>query len=97
MNKDVNIALQILPLVKGENTYPIIDRAIQTIIESGLKYQVCPFETVIEGPYDEIMILVKRVYESCFEAGAAELIANLKVHLRLGEDVTIDEKMKNYS
>lgn len=96
MKENVNIALQILPFTKEDNNYEIIDRAIQKIRDSGLRFHVCPFETVIEGPYDEIMGVVKDVYDICFNAGAIELIANLKVHLRRGEDITLDEKMAKY-
>jgi uncharacterized protein YqgV (UPF0045/DUF77 family) len=96
MNEIVNIALQVLPSTREEKTYAIIDRAIDEISKSGLKFTVCPFETVMEGPYDAIMEVVKKVYETCFEEGAIEIIAHLKVHMRKGENVTIDEKMEKY-
>ena len=45
MNKTVNIALQILPSSKTINPYKLVDKAIEVIANSGLKYRVTPFET----------------------------------------------------
>jgi len=48
-NNIVNVAIQVLPSSKKEHPYSIVDKAIEVIQKSGLKYKVCPFETVIEG------------------------------------------------
>jgi len=95
MNK-VNIAIQVLPKSKNNDEYNIIDNAIECIQKSGLKYKVCPFETVIEGEYDKIIKLVQNIKETCFSTGAYELIMNLKIHARRGKDVLINEKMNKY-
>lgn len=92
----VNIAIQVLPKSKVKHEYDIVDEAIDIIKESGIKFQVCPFETVMEGKYDELMEVVKKVQEKCFNAGADELIINLKLQVRNKSDVTIDEKMEKY-
>lgn len=60
MNKTVNIALQVLPSSDTHHPYDLVDKAIEVIAASGLNYQVTPFETVIEGTYDEIMEVVKK-------------------------------------
>ena len=97
MKNYVNIALQVLPKSKTKETYDLVDDAIKVIQDSGLKYQVCPFETAIEGPYDEIMRLVEKVQETCFNSGADELLVYIKIQNRKEGDVTIEEKMKKYS
>lgn len=96
MKNYVNIALQVIPKSKTKETYDLVDDAIKVIEKSGLKYQVCPFETAIEGPYDEIMQLVKRVQQACFNKGADELLVYVKIQNRKQGDVTIEEKMKSY-
>ena len=97
MKNYVNIALQVLPKSKTKETYDLVDDAIKVIQNSGLKYQVCPFETAIEGPYDEIMSLIEKVQEKCFKSGADELLVFIKIQNRKEGDVTIEEKMKKYS
>jgi len=96
MKNYVNIAVQVLPMSKTKEPYDIVDEAIKVIDESGLKYRVCPFETVIEGPYDEIMKVIEKVQTTCFNNGADELIVNIKIQIRKNSNVTIDDKMHKY-
>ena len=74
----------------------MVDVAIELIQKSGLKYRVCPFETVIEGYYDEIMTLVKDIHEAVYAGGAEEMITNIKIQTRYNQDVFIDDKMNKY-
>jgi len=96
MKNHVNIAVQVLPKSKIKGTYELVDDAIKVIHDSGLKYRVCPFETVIEGPYDEIMNVVKKLQQECFNSGADELLVYLKIQNRKNEKVTIEDKMAKY-
>ncbi len=97
MKNYVNIALQVIPKSKTREAYDLVDEAIELISRSGLKYQVCPFETVIEGPYNEIMELIEKVQTACFVKGADELLVYIKIQNRKDSKVTIEEKMKKYS
>ena len=96
MNRKINLALQVIPSSESKHPYEIVDAAIQYIRSTGIKYEVCPFETVMEGEYDVIMDIVKQVQLVCFEAGASDLIVNIKIQNRAGSDVTIEEKMNKY-
>ena len=97
MNNYVNVAVQVLPKSKTKETYDLVDDAIQVISESGLKYRVCPFETVLEGPYDEIMKVVEKLQQKCFDSGADELMVYIKIQNRKNTKVTIEDKMAKYS
>jgi uncharacterized protein YqgV (UPF0045/DUF77 family) len=92
----VNLAIQVLPLSGNGDKYSVIDRAINCIQNSGLKYKVCPFETVVEGPYSSVMNLVTEVQKVVFEAGTDEVLINMKLHRRNNRDVFIDEKTGKY-
>ncbi len=94
MNK-INVALQILPMA-CENSYYIVDKAIEYIKSTGIKHQVCPFETVMEGDYDEIFNIIKKTQEICFNSGANQLIVNIKIQNDKNSDITIEQKMKKY-
>ena len=95
MNRTVNIALQVLPTSKTIHPYTLVDKAIEVIANSGLKYKVCPFETVMEGTYDEIMEVVKQAQDACYEAGAESLMTYIKIQSSR-EDVSIQDKMEKY-
>lgn len=95
MENTVNIALQILPSSKSIHPYTLVDRAIEVIATSGLRYKVTPFETVMEGSYDDIMKVVKSAQEACYAAGAESLMTYVKIQSST-KDVSIEDKMKKY-
>lgn len=97
MSHNVNLAIQILPLQMDKSAaYKAIDAAIEKVQASGLKYVVCPFETVIEGPYDEVMALMNEMQEATYAAGAKELLINMKLHRSVEKDMAIDDKTGKY-
>ncbi|MFP4023181.1 MAG: MTH1187 family thiamine-binding protein [Thiohalospira sp.] len=96
MNHQVNVAVQVLPKSETKSTYALVDEAIKVIIDSGLKYRVCPFETVIEGPYQKIMNVIENIQEICFEQGADEILVYVKIQNRKDGKVTIEDKMEKY-
>ena len=96
MKNKINAAIQVLPLDSGSDGIKIIDHAIEIIANSGLEFRVTPFETVVEGNYDEVIVLLKKVQQGCYRSGAEELIVNVKLHSRNGEDVSIHGKMEKY-
>jgi len=96
MDHKINLALQIIPKSDKHDLYTLVDKAIEVIQKSGLKYEVCPFETVMEGGYEEILAVVKKAQKACFEAGAEELLVNIKMQVRKDGSVTIEEKTGKY-
>jgi uncharacterized protein (TIGR00106 family) len=96
MDHIINLAIQVLPRSATKGTYDLVDVAIEIIQKSGMKYQVCPFETVIEGKYDDVMSLIKVIHKAVYAAGAEEMITNIKIQTRGNQDVLIEDKMAKY-
>lgn len=92
----VNVAVQVLPVSKTKETYDIVDCAIAEIKKSGVKYVVTPFETVMEGEYDVLMDVVKRVQNICYSAGAEKVMCYIKIQSDAHADVTINDKIGKY-
>ncbi len=92
----INLALQILPQVAADKVYAVVDEAIAVIHNSGVKYRVCPFETVMEGTYDQLMEVVKQAQEVCFKAGAGQILVFMKIQSNSGVDVSIEDKTGKY-
>lgn len=93
----INLAIQVLPLgIPKDQAYQIVDEAIKCIHDSGLKYLVCPFETVIEGEYNKVMNLVDAIQTACKNAGAPEVIINMKLQRNFSKDVAIMDKIGKY-
>lgn len=92
----INVAIQVLPEAEGKIKYELVDAAIAAIEKSGLRYKVCPFETVVECFYSELPNLLELVHASCEEAGTQRMLTNLKIQVAFENDVTIEDKMKKY-
>jgi uncharacterized protein YqgV (UPF0045/DUF77 family) len=95
MKNIVHVAIQIVPISK-EHPYPIIDKAIAVIDQSGLEYRVGAMETVIQGEYDVIMSVIKKAQEVCLDAGADEIVVTMKVHAKRAGDVSWGDKLSKY-
>lgn len=93
----INLALQVLPQSDSVHPYAIVDKAIEVISKSGLKYKVCPFETVIEGTWAQLMKLVEEVHDVCYQNGTVKMMTYIKIQTQHNTDVTIDDKMEKYS
>ena len=88
----VTLGLQIVPKSDKKNTYDLVDEAIDVIMKSGVKYQITPFETVMEGDYIELMTVADEAQKAVLNAGADECLVYFRIHYRKGENVTFEEK-----
>lgn len=91
----VNLSFQLIP-VNTENAYPVIDEAIYAIQRSGVKYEVQPFATLMEGELDKLWQAVMEAKEAALQAGGEELILNIQVHLKKDQDVALTDKTEKF-
>ena len=92
--RTVNVGVQVLPLV--EDAYPIVDRAIEVIRASGVKYEVGPLETTLEGDdLDQLLEVAKSAHRACFKAGADKVVTIIKIADALA-GTSIEEKVGKY-
>ena len=92
----INASIQIVPIVLDKHPYLWVDDAIAIIQQSGIKYEVTPFATILEGRYDEVMKVIHDVNEFLYQKGCVEWIANLQIQVRSAGDVTGDEKTEKF-
>ena len=95
---EASVAIQTLPEAKNDDELiRIVDEVIAYIKSTGYKYYVGPFETAIEGPYDELMDIVKECQHIAVKAGAPSVAAYIKVSYKPeGEVLTIDKKVSKH-
>ncbi len=95
---NASVAIQTLPAAKDdEELIRIVDEVIAYIKSTGLKCYVGPFETAIEGDYDELMDIVKECQHIAVRAGAPSVLAYIKVDYRPEGDVlTIERKVTKH-
>jgi uncharacterized protein (TIGR00106 family) len=95
-NYTINASLQIVPIVLDKHPYEWVDEAIEVIQQSGVKYEVTPFATILEGTYEEVMGLLHKVNEELYRKGCSEWISNVQIQIRSGGHVTGDEKTAKF-
>jgi uncharacterized protein (TIGR00106 family) len=91
----INVSLQVVPVVSEERIYPVVDKVIEYIASTGVKYVVGPMETTMEGDLDALMEIVKKAQRICVEEGASRVVSVVKIDYK-DEGVTIDEKIQKY-
>ncbi|MBN1041745.1 MULTISPECIES: thiamine-binding protein [Clostridium] len=90
-----NVSLQVVPSVPEDMIYPVVDKVIEYIESTGVKYEVGPMETTMEGELEFLLEIVKKAQEICVEEGAARVISMIKIDYKR-DGVTMDEKIKKY-
>ncbi|MFC7370278.1 MTH1187 family thiamine-binding protein [Fictibacillus iocasae] len=90
------VSIQIIPKTKnGENVIPYVDEAIKIIDESGVKYEVHPLETTMEGDLTELFAVIQKMNERMIEIGSPNVISQIKV-LYQPEGITMDVLTEKY-
>lgn len=92
----VNASIQIVPIVTDRHPYEWVDEAIAIIQQSGIKYEVGPFSTTLEGNYNDVMNMVHQVNEFLYQKNCAEWISNLQIQIRSNSDITGAAKTEKF-
>ena len=92
----INASLQVVPVTDDRHPYVWIDDAIETIRASGIKYEIGPFATVLEGSYEEVMMTIHAVNDCLQSKGCKEWLCNIQLQIRHDRGVTASEKTEKY-
>ena len=94
---NASVAIQVLPKVlEQEETRRIVDAVIAYIASTGVRYVVGPFETTLEGEFNQLMDIVKGCCRVCVEAGSPGVMSYVKISYQPGGVWTIDDKTGKY-
>ena len=96
MKNTINLGIQVIPLRYEGDKYAKIDAAIHLIQQSGYQHLVTPFETVIEGPEDELYEFIKQIRNLCYEKGCLELILNIRTHSATDKHILMHDKTAKF-
>ncbi len=95
---NASVAIQVLPETPNEEELiRVVDEVIAYIKSTGLNCSVGPFETTIEGDYDELMDIVKECQKIAVRAGAPYVASYVKIAYRpAGEVLSIEKKITKH-
>jgi len=92
----ISAAFQFVPVRGAADPIAVIDDIIAIIQQSGCTYEVCPFETALEGTLEQIIALQKQILETAQARPGLEFLLYVKFHAAAGEDRTIHEKTDKF-
>ena len=61
--------------------------------EPGIKYQLTPMNTVIEGDLAQLLNLVGKMHRSAFDAGAIRVVTTIRIDDRHDKPLTMEGKI----
>ena len=95
---NASIAIQVLPHVEtDEETVRVVDEVIAYIKSTGLSCYVGPFETTVEGEYEQLMEIVKNCQYVAVKAGCPSVMSYVKISFKPeGGVLTIDQKVTKH-
>jgi uncharacterized protein (TIGR00106 family) len=90
------VSIQIIPKpADGGDVIPYVDEAISIINESGIKYEVHPLETTMEGELTHLFTVIEKMNNRMIEMGCKNVISQIKV-LYQPVGITMDTLTEKY-
>ncbi|MGG6839806.1 UNVERIFIED_CONTAM: thiamine-binding protein [Mammaliicoccus sciuri] len=89
------MSIQIIPEHQQTGVIPLVDEAISIIDQSGLKYEVHPLETTIEGDLNACLILIEQINARMVELECDSIISQIKFY-HVPEGITMDTLTDKY-
>lgn len=87
------VAVSIAPVGVGEELSEYVAEVVKVIKNSGLKNQTYSMFTEIEGPYDEVMVVIKEATFVLADKGIRTIVS-IKADIRPGFENTMTGKIE---
>jgi uncharacterized protein (TIGR00106 family) len=67
--------------------------AVRIIEEKGLKYQVTPTNTIIEGDLNQLLDTAKAIHQNAISNGVDRIVTNISIDERVDKHLSIDQQV----
>jgi uncharacterized protein (TIGR00106 family) len=84
----------VTPLVEG-TIKPFIDVAIDEVNKVGLKCEVGPVGTTVEGDLDSVLLAIKNAHQAVLDKGADRVVTEIRIDEKKG-GLTINDELEGY-
>ena len=84
----------VTPMVEGEMK-PFVDSAIREIEKAGLKHEVGPVGTTVEGDLDRVLDAIKHAHQAVLNTGADRVVTEIRIDEKKG-GLTMEDEVKGY-
>jgi len=87
-------SVTVVPLgTKSPSLSQYVAASLKVLKESGLKYQLTPMATIIEGELDAVLSLAAKMHSSLFSDKVVRVATTIKIDERRDKDLTMDGKV----
>ncbi len=88
----VMLEFTMFPTTQGESKSLYVARILDIIDQSGLRYQLTPMSTIIEGNWNEVMSVVTRCFEA-LQPDCPRINTQIKIDYRAGSESRMKSKI----
>lgn len=91
-------SVSIVPVGTGDASLSsYVARCVDVVEDSGLKYQLNPMGTVIEGETADILEVVRKMHESVFSDEIVRVLTRISIDDRRDKPLTMEGKLESVS
>lgn len=88
--------IQIIPVGTDTASFSSFVAACQnTLDQQGIKHQLTPTATVVEGSLEQVLGAVKSMHELTFQNGAARVVTNLSIDERRDKTTSMEDAVQS--
>jgi uncharacterized protein (TIGR00106 family) len=69
--------------------------AIRVLEKTALKFELTAMGTIISGDLDEILAAIRKMHESCFDAGAVRVLTQIRIDDRRDRESSVERKISS--
>lgn len=89
------VAVNITPLGNSSSVSTYVTVAEKVLVtKAGIKWQIGPMATTIEGDLDEILQAIREMQEAVFAFGAARVATTIQIDDRRDKAITMEGKIR---
>jgi uncharacterized protein (TIGR00106 family) len=89
------VELSIVPLGVGAGVSSYVAGAIKVLQTTGLEFELTAMGTIISGDLDQILSAVRKMHESCFDAGAVRVLTQIRIDDRRDRVSSSERKIRS--
>ena len=89
------VEISFVPIGTGTSLSRYVAKVIKNLEKSGIKYQLTPMGTIVEGEWEEISDLIDHSHKLIFEMGIESIITNIKIDYRLDKSSSMEDKINS--
>ncbi|MFC4736364.1 MTH1187 family thiamine-binding protein [Bacillus daqingensis] len=85
------LEISVVPVGTGSESFQDdVDRAVAVIEQNGLKYQVTPTSTIVEGDIDKLFDVAQVIHLNEVKNNAKRVVTTMKIDDRTDKDMTLE-------